>query len=323
MGDNLLTIADMARETGIAPDTLRVWERRYGFPSPMRNQQHERVYVQEELERLRLIKQLLDNGQRPGKLTRLTVHELQTSTQQLHAATSAPPEIEQLLETLAAEHLHELPAQLDALLKRQGLPKFLTDTVVPLNQAVGNAWFNGKIGILDEHRYSEQIRSILTLAFHNLPVNCHTFPRVLLTTLPAEQHTIGLLMVACLLRLKGAEVLMLGAQTPLDEIVRGAVTAQCQIVGLSCSAHQTRRTLASQLVRLRKLLPDTITIWAGGSGVCGIPPIPNGVHFFHDLHQVSPALLAIASKHQRASLKVPPTLAGGGVRGWGGLNAKT
>lgn len=290
MNANFLTIADMTRETGIAPDTLRIWERRYGFPSPIRNKQDERMYDQKDLERLRLIKQLLDNGQRPGKLTRLTVPELQTSAQQFQTTTSVPLAIEVLLKTLTNEHFHTLPAQLDTLLKQQGLQKFLTDTVTPLNHAIGNAWFSGKIGILDEHRYSEQVRCILTHAFHSLPLSYHAFPRVLLTTLPAEQHTIGLLMVSCLLRMNGVEVLMLGAQTPLDEIVRGAVTARCQIVGLSCSAHQTRRTIASQLVRLRKLLPDSITLWAGGGGVCGMPAMPKGIQLFYDLNHITTAL---------------------------------
>lgn len=62
-----LTIADIEREPGVSPDTLRIWEQRYGFPEPQRNQSSERNYSHEQLEHLRMIKQLIDRGMRPGK----------------------------------------------------------------------------------------------------------------------------------------------------------------------------------------------------------------------------------------------------------------
>ena len=60
-----LSIAEIERESGISRDTLRVWERRYGFPTPQRNQRGQRRYLIRELDRLRLCKQLLDQGRRP------------------------------------------------------------------------------------------------------------------------------------------------------------------------------------------------------------------------------------------------------------------
>lgn len=66
--EELLTITAVARETGLSPDTLRVWERRYGFPKPLRNSSGRRGYPQEQIDRLRQIKRLVDAGFRPGKL---------------------------------------------------------------------------------------------------------------------------------------------------------------------------------------------------------------------------------------------------------------
>lgn len=295
MSNTPLSIADMSRETGIAPDTLRVWERRYGFPSPTRNHKGDRSYSQEELERLRLIRQLIDSGQRPGKLALLDIAELRDSAMQMQTTSPRSAEVEKLLEALVENDPAELSKQMDVLLKQYGLEKFLYDVAAPMNHAVGEAWFAGKIGVLDEHRYSEQMRATLTQAVQMLP-GSQAAPRVLLTTLPGEQHSIGLLMVACLLRMEGAEVLMLGAQTPLDEIVRGAIRNRCLIVGLSCSAHASRRSIVSQLVRLRKLLPASVKLWAGGSGVSGITALPGGIQLFHDLHQVAPSFLTIASE---------------------------
>jgi methylmalonyl-CoA mutase cobalamin-binding subunit len=155
-----------------------------------------------------------------------------------------------------------------------------------MNHAVGEAWFAGRIGVLDEHHYAEQVRMLLLTALHNLP-QTEAPPRALLTTLPGEQHGIGLLMVACILALEGIDVLLLGVQTPLEEIVRGAVEGDCSIVGISCSDYMNRRIVATQLIRLRNLLPETITVWAGGNGVKGISAMTSGIQLFSSLDQIA------------------------------------
>ncbi len=63
-----LPIAAVERDTGLSKDTLRVWERRYGFPQPTRDANGERVYPSEQVEKLRLLKRLMDQGHRPGKI---------------------------------------------------------------------------------------------------------------------------------------------------------------------------------------------------------------------------------------------------------------
>ena len=284
-----LSITDMERETGIGRDTLRVWERRYGFPLPQRSSTGERRYPTEQLERLRMIKQLMDGGMRPGKLARLDLPQLRQMALQIQEITAVPDDLQRLLETLANGSHDGLLPKLEVLLEQRGLRDFLTGVVAPMNHAVGEAWFSGRIGVLDEHRYAEQIRMILTAALRSLPRTGEA-TRALLTTLPGEQHGIGLLMAACMLALEGTEVLLLGVQTPPDEIARGAVEGGCSIVGISCSEYMHRRTITTQLIRLRKLLPDTTNLWAGGGGVKGIPAMPSGIQLFTNLDQISAAL---------------------------------
>ena len=50
-----LTISAVERDTGLSKDTLRMWERRYGFPQPGRDSYGERVYLPEQVEKLRMI----------------------------------------------------------------------------------------------------------------------------------------------------------------------------------------------------------------------------------------------------------------------------
>lgn len=280
------SISELSRETGIGKDTLRVWERRYGFPQPQREQRNERFYPVEQLERLRLIKQLMDSGIRPGKLATLGLQQLQDLIKEQHAGALPDGDLPLLLELVAQGQHRELRLQLASRLQQQGVGSFLVTTAAPLTNAVGEAWLSGRIGILDEHLYAEQLSSLLHGVLSCLaPKNSAN--RALLTTLPGEQHGIGLLMAACMLALHGVEPILLGVQLPLEEIVRGAIEQDCTITGISCSSYMHRRSIATQLVRLRKLLPASIELWVGGSGIHGIPAMPNGIRLFSSLEQIS------------------------------------
>ena len=286
---SLFSIAEIERTTGISRDILRVWERRYGFPTPIRNPRGERLYDDKQLSRLRLFKQLLDSGMRPGKLMHLDDQQLRDLTLQPQGTVATPAGGNDLLELLAGGLSSDLRPRLEALLLQHGLSNFISDVVGPTNQAVGEAWFAGRIGIADEHHYAEQLNRVLTTALASLPRGKGS-PRVLLTTLPGEEHGLGLLMVACMLCLEGAEVLSLGVQTPPEEIVRGAVQGGFGIVALSCTEYPGRRTLISQLTRLRSMLPAGISLWAGGCGVRTIRFLPDNIRLFTDLRQIPAAL---------------------------------
>lgn len=296
MHNTLYSIRDMEHETGISRDTLRVWEKRYAFPAPHRNQRGERIYTQEQLERLRLIKQLLDRGMRPRNLVRLNNKQLLSLTQQHQTAGYSAMETETLLSLLADGNRQQLQVQLKRLLDEYGLRNFVLEVLTPMNRVVGDAWFSGKIGVFDEHYYAEQVRSLLLarLAAFAPPTDA---PRALLTTLPGEQHGIGLLMAACVLALEGLAVDLLGVQTPPEEIARGAAEG-VTIVGISCSGYLGRRLVATQLVRLRKLLPERVALWVGGSGVAQLPALPKGIRLFYSLEQIVEALPLPASSEQ-------------------------
>ena len=72
-------IAAVERDTGLSKDVLRMWERRYGFPQPDRDSNGERCYPADQVERLRLIKRLMDAGHRPGKPARAMSHRMAAS----------------------------------------------------------------------------------------------------------------------------------------------------------------------------------------------------------------------------------------------------
>src|SRR5947208_1376049 len=74
--DLILNISAVERETGLSKDVLRMWERRYGFPKPARDENGERQYTVAEIAKLRGMKRLMDIGMRPGKIIALAESEL-------------------------------------------------------------------------------------------------------------------------------------------------------------------------------------------------------------------------------------------------------
>ena len=108
------SIAAVERDTGLAKDTLRVWEKRYSFPEPHRDAYGERVYPMDQVEKLRVIKRLLDNGHRPGKVIPLSIQELV----QLAEASSAGSRV-----TVPADSLDELKGYMD-MIKRHEVDDF-------------------------------------------------------------------------------------------------------------------------------------------------------------------------------------------------------
>lgn len=265
-----LNIAAVERDTGLSKDTLRVWERRYGFPVPMRDEKGDRAYPPEQVEKLRLIRRLLDLGMRPSKVVSETTAVLLAQVQ----ASQTPPENESgahedtFLHLVKLHRSNELRSTLQQMLLKQGLQHFVSNTVDRLNVAIGQAWMRGELDVAEEHLYSEQLQNVLRNA-----IGAHSSmgsrPRVLLTTLPDELHGLGLLMAEAMLVPEGACCVSLGIQTPVSDITSAAQAGQFDVVALSFSGAYPVRQALDGLRQLRQRLPDNIALWAGGAALQG------------------------------------------------------
>ena len=289
-------IAAVERDTGLSKDVLRVWERRYGFPSPARDSNGERCYSAEAVERLRQIKRLMDQGHRPGKLITLSDEALArlgprhgNTEPENNGPASGLGKLTELLRLIKEHDANGFQQAMQQRLARQGFQGFVQDTVAPLTQLVGKAWEDGRIEVFEEHLFTELTKRLLRQAIANLPAGTQS-PRVVLTTVPDEQHVLGLLMVEGLFALEGAECIPLGTQMPLLEISRAARAHAANIVALSFSSAFPRRQIPGVLKHLRELLPPTIDLWIGGSGTMGLSSNPD----FRVLNSLDDALHSIA-----------------------------
>ena len=268
-----LSIAAVERDTGLSKDTLRVWERRYGFPTPARDAIGERAYSLEEVEKLRVVKRLLDAGHRPGRIVPLPLPALQDLTEQTVDQTSrgveAALDSDDLRAHLALIRSHDvsgLRSELTRLLARFGVARFVTEVVAPLSTAVGDAWIRGQMEVFEEHMVTELMQVVLRQAIVGIPeATAEHAPRVLMTTFPGEPHGMGLLMAEAMLALDGCRCVSLGVQTPLWDIVLGAAAHRSDIVALSFTGCMNPNQIVDGLVELRAKLPAAVHVWAGGS----------------------------------------------------------
>src|SRR4051794_20193775 len=123
----VLDIGSVERETGLSKDVLRVWERRYGFPKPHRDNNGERQYTAVDVVKLRAIKRLVDVGMRPGKVVGCTIEELMVMADRRieRRKEEAAPAIEgELVAMLPAHDAEGLQNALAHALMRQGLQRF-------------------------------------------------------------------------------------------------------------------------------------------------------------------------------------------------------
>lgn len=299
------SIAAVERDTGLSKDVLRMWERRYGFPIPERDANGERTYPADQVERLRLIKRLMDQGHRPGKLLALPADALpglaprHPRQARNEAATVDSQGLEEMLALIKQHDANGYVQALQHRLARQGLQRFVQDIIAPLTQRVGDAWEDGSFEVFEEHLFTELTKRVMRQAITALPLGTGA-PRVLLTSVPDEQHFLGLLMVEALFALEGAECIPLGTQMPLTEIARAAQAHGADIVALSFSVAFPHRQIAGQIEQLRQLLPPAIELWIGGSGTSRTTP-PASIRRLADLEDGVKALNDWRSARVRSS----------------------
>jgi DNA-binding transcriptional MerR regulator/methylmalonyl-CoA mutase cobalamin-binding subunit len=261
-----LNISAVEREAGLSKDVLRMWERRYGFPKPLRDDNGERRYSAAEVAKLRAIKRLMDVGLRPGKIVHSTLDELNALAEGRIGTRREPaiPAVEsEILALLSRHDAAALQNSFANLLMRQGLQRFVLETVTSLNHAVGEAWMRGELAVFEEHLYTEQLQVALRTGINAFPRQTGV-PRVLLTTFPGEQHGVGLLMVEALLVPEGAQCISLGVQTPIEDIRRAALAHDVHVVAVSFSGVFPVRQAGEGLASLRRQLPPEMAVWAGG-----------------------------------------------------------
>ena len=305
-----LGIAALSRATGLPIETLRTWERRYGFPAPKQREGTLRLYAMETLEHLKRIRDALEAGHRPSHVVPLPLADLlrllQGEPQQPPKRTGPvaapsltspkpPPHARRIVATELALWLAATAnldsAALDQLMRRswntRGSMTFLTELAGPFLEEIGHLWASGELTVGHEHFATERLRTFLVVVWTEMAGDSRA-DQVVCATLPGEQHVLGLHMAACALALAGLRVLFLGTEVPLIDlarVVQQSRPGQASVHALLISVSEAQEEMAvrNQLAQLRKMLPVETPLLVGGAGA---PPNVQGTHHLADLHSL-------------------------------------
>ena len=236
-----LTVAAVARRIGVAPATLRTWDRRYGIGASEHQEGSHRRYSQADLARLTLMRQLIIAGQSPADAAKaaasLSTDQIAASPRLHQSSASATGEPDA---SAYVEHLQRARRALDRvcveailreLLATRGMSRSWSEVIVPLLKAVGDEWALSGDGIEIEHMLSDLIARVLNDAAGAAPARVMGKPAinatpVLLACVGEEIHSLALNALAACLAEDGIAFQFLGARTPqaaINSTVRKSV----------------------------------------------------------------------------------------------------
>jgi DNA-binding transcriptional MerR regulator/methylmalonyl-CoA mutase cobalamin-binding subunit len=264
------SIRVVSRLSGISADTLRMWERRYGFPNPTRLPNGNRVYSSETVQRLVLVARALDAGFRPREvvgqeLAALEKMLLRSAQQAAPAPGTGGEPWRPVMEAICKSDVNALRSRLRQLVATLGAKRFVVDVVSPLLVEVGRAWAAGSIDVRHEHLASEALTTQIRLLLASFEDTAGGKPTVVLATLPQEQHRLGMEMAALYLAAEGTSIRLLGADTPADQLVEAAKQLRANVVALSVSASSDPIAAGGYLRWIMGELPESVRVWLGGA----------------------------------------------------------
>lgn len=252
-----LNISALARRTGVAPDTLRKWEQRYAILRPRRTAGGQRRYSEADVARVDWLRARLGEGYRIGEAAALLGIEQR-------AVSRTPDELRAaILEAAERGDGDAAGRLLDQCFALHALEAALSRVVVPLLRELGEGWEQGRFSVAQEHLLSGAVRTRLDRLLADARGSVRGV--AVLACAPGEQHELGLLMVAVLLRADGWQVGYLGANTPLGDALDLAEIVDASVLGLSVGMPERLEQLEAELAGLK--VPRRLALVLGGRGV--------------------------------------------------------
>lgn len=263
----------VAERTGITPTLLRAWERRYEVVEPGRSEGRQRLYSDDQVDHLLLLKQAVDAGRSIGSIADLSTTELNEIIAEDREARAARERVERTPEgsvdlSEAFDAVRRMDAStLDRELRRLtvtlGAERFLDAALSPLLASIGQEWRDGKLRPAQEHVATAVIRQILGWLLERSRSDSDR--RIVIGMLSGENHDLGGMLAATSAALAEWEVLFLGEDLPPSEIAAAAEAMPASVVGLSIVSPLSWDGIPAQLEELMQLLPPTTRVVLGGA----------------------------------------------------------
>lgn len=261
----------VVQETGVKPDTLRAWERRYGLPEPDRSAGGHRLYSQRDIDTLRWLLARQEEGMTISRAVELWRQLESEETDPLRSAEYSITESEPTPVVVSGEEIssvREKWIQACMSFNERSAEQILAHgfALFPVEiiclevlqrgiREIGEGWYAGRVSVQQEHFAS-------ALAIRKLEAMLSATPppqrngRILLAGAAEEEHVIGQLLFQLLLRRKGWETVYLGASVPLQRLEESLDMVRPQLIVLTAQQLYTAAALQTMAENLsRKAIP--------------------------------------------------------------------
>jgi methanogenic corrinoid protein MtbC1 len=252
-----LNIAALSRRTGVAPDTLRKWEQRYGILRPTRTPGGQRRYAESDVARVEWLRARLGEGYRIGEAAMLL------GSADAEVARTPPELREALIDAASRADEAALGRLLDQTFVVGPLEQAFADVVRPVLERVGADWADGACSVAQEHLVSCAVRARLDRLLADARGSVRG--TAVLACPPGERHDLGLLMLAVLLRADGWHVVYLGADTPTEDVLALAERISARLLCFSCALKEPVEALGAGLEARGRRRGATVVV--GGAAV--------------------------------------------------------
>ena len=267
----------VARRSGLSPDVLRAWEKRYSLVEPARSAGGRRLYSDADIERLRLVREAVAGGRRVGQLASLPVPELHALVEEDRSEVaqlasirrpdtgSGEPDaiISECLESVRGLDSEGLRSSFGRAVIALQPTTFMDSVATPLMHEIGTLWAKGRLSPSHEHLASSVIRHTLAEVTAALQPTSGA-PNIVVATPSGQRHGIGATLVAATAQLEGWRVTNLGEDLPAMDIAQAVEQTGATVLALSLTHPEGDPMTVKQLHALYDALPDGVPLLVGG-----------------------------------------------------------
>ena len=280
----MYSIKTISNMTGVPPETLRTWERRFDFLAPARDSRGQRVYSDDDVTRVGLIASLANAGHPIRRLAALEIAELRDLGSQRTRIVRKPEEqklVEDLAHAIGDLDLRRFRFLIGYALSLQSPVETVEHILAPTWRTIGELWENKSINVGVEHALSSIFKEELFAAIRTLHLAAHG-PTIVFTTPSGELHEIGLLMGCYIAAAEGFECQYWGPNLPADDLVESLSGVGARALVISIVHRGTNDHLIEELNIIADRLPKSVAFWIGASSAVAksLQPLPSrAMHF--------------------------------------------
>jgi DNA-binding transcriptional MerR regulator/methylmalonyl-CoA mutase cobalamin-binding subunit len=311
MKKNFYPIRYVAQRTGLTPHVIRAWEKRYRAVVPHRSAKNRRLYCEDDVQRLQLLKTITDAGHTISQVARLDSTELQNlaqregtvtpRTRQRNVQPSQPDTVDDYFKQCLSAVLNLDPYGLERSLEQAAIdltrPALLRDLIVPLFREIGKLWHSGSLKIVNEHMTTTVTRNFLLNMLRSTQIS-DPAPRIVVATTVGQWHDVGALTVALTAAENGWHPVYYGPNLPAEEIAACVKQSAARAAAISITHLLDRHPLVDELRKLRRYIGHDVTLFVGGLAVANYAQMLEAMDaiYINNIEQFRATLNSLSSK---------------------------